>query len=134
MPPVLELGKPRGEGIGSYGVLGSGFEDVGSSSLQSTSSSLNISSTSMSMPTGALGLASSIETIPGTELFDMASGVVPDGSSVADLEGILSSLPGASHLSVDSALEFDAGLGKLTQSFLSHSYPETTKNITLEPT
>lgn len=111
VPPVLDLGKSR-EGIGSYGVLGSGFGDVSSVGLQSTSSGLSMSSTSISMSTGGLGLTSGMETIPGAELFDMTSGVVSDGSSVADLEGILSSLPGASHLSVDSALEFDSGLGK----------------------
>ncbi|XP_031566569.1 mediator of RNA polymerase II transcription subunit 1-like [Actinia tenebrosa] len=110
-PPVLDLGKSRVDGMGSYGVLGPGFGDMSSGSLQSSSSGLNMSSTAISMSTSGLGLAAGMETIPGTELFDMTSGVGPVGSSVADLEGILSSLPGASHLSVDSALEFDAGLG-----------------------
>jgi hypothetical protein len=112
IPPAFDLGKLGAEGMSSYNVLGSGFGDVGSGNLQVTCGSINMSSTSISMATSGLGvLTSSIESIPGAELFDMHSGV-PDGSSVADLEGILSSLPGASHLSVDSALDFDAGLGK----------------------
>ena len=66
--------------------------------------------------------ASGVEGLPaGTDLFDLGAGAAD--SSVADLEGILQSLPGASHLpsgivSSSGGLDFDAGLGKSVVAFV----------------
>jgi len=96
IPPPFD--KLSSEGVSPYNMLTSGY------GVQTTSGNISMDS-SVSMATSGLGgaLTGGMDTIPGTELF-------VDGSSV--LEGILSSLPGASHLSVDSGLDFDAGLGK----------------------
>lgn len=78
------------------------------------SGNISMDSASISMAASGLGgaLPGGIDSIPGAELFELTSGV-SDSGSVHDLEGILSSLPGASHLSsMDAGLDFDTGLGK----------------------
>jgi len=105
LPPSLES-KLSTDAVSPYSMLTSPYSVP--------SSSMNMDSGSVSMVTSSLGgtLPGGIDSVPGAELFELTSGV-SDNSSVPDLEGILSSLPGASHLSsMDASLDFDTGLGK----------------------
>lgn len=112
LPPSLES-KLSTDTVSPYSMLTSPY------SVQPPSSSMNIDS--ISMAASGLGgtLPGGMDSVPGAELFELTSGV-SDGNSVSDLEGILSSLPGASHLSsMDASLDFDTGLGK---SLFSYSH------------
>lgn len=108
IPPPLDT-KTGTDGVNPFSMLTSPFD------VQPSTSNISLEAASISMAASALGgsLPGAIDSIPGAELFELTSGV-SDGSSVHDLEGILSSLPGASHLSVDAGLDFDTGLGKNT--------------------
>ncbi|XP_048584382.1 mediator of RNA polymerase II transcription subunit 1 [Nematostella vectensis] len=107
-PGMIDEGMMEGmaSNFDSSFMLGPGFADVSGSDSRTT---MNIVSSMASMAsTSGLGRGGD----SGGDLFELSTG----GTDGGDLEGILQSLPGASHLppgivSVGGGLDFDAGLG-----------------------
>ncbi|EDO40572.1 predicted protein [Nematostella vectensis] len=107
-PGMIDEGMMEGmaSNFDSSFMLGPGFADVSGSDSRTT---MNIVS-SMASIASTSGLGRGGDS--GGDLFELSTG----GTDGGDLEGILQSLPGASHLppgivSVGGGLDFDAGLG-----------------------